>query len=653
MTKILRSVSIILLLCGIFITTDFVYSADGTRVIGQACTDGDQCKSDTCEQGFCVCDTPNHCADRYYGTENDWACKPASEDKTNAHFGWLNFCVNKSFQGGSYPEQSTNEVKYPQERKAYMGEGCDDNDSCFSTSCDDTQIDSTSENDPWYESGRKLHICRCYKPPQPLDVVPGTSPGEDLLNQRCSHQYGGTKDWSCVEMISGELTGIDVCKDEDGWYPKTLLEMRKNKNSTLGDNYDPLLQTLNQSFGELLKKPSPKIKIPGVNFSEITKEQNITTDDFGATWIDIPFLGEYIAAIYRYAVILISLIAVIVLIISGLQIITSAGSSDVITSAKKRIVSSVIAIALTAGSYTILYAINPDLVNLKNLKILVVKGKPLEIPPVDSGEVVDLQSPEGQAALAQAIATPGATPVSGNAYVCGNTGTDEQKREDCRKWCEAHPDQNAWAELTIAGTLPQSETQRGLQAPGIRSSARIPKKLIEPLKQVGLAAQNHPEGPFTIQINDSWRSLTRAIKAVCSKFTNNDLVGISEIGVKLSFPGANAHNIATGGAVDTLLFDKDNNVLTNPDFDTPVIFQENGKNCFWENRKKKCVSLNDGKWKRGNRILAELFYSVPGWKRFIGEVWHFDYLPAWQCRTNTCTTTAKGDTRGPVCQCKE
>lgn len=121
-----------------------------------------------------------------------------------------------------------------------------------------------------------------------------------------------------------------------------------------------------------LRAPEPRVIIPGVFFD--VDDLKLTEDGY----LYVPFLGQYIAAVYRYAVTAASVIAVIVIIFSGFQWTISAGSQDVIGAAKKRIVNAVIGLVLAIGSYTILYAINPELVQFRALRLQVVKPIALE-----------------------------------------------------------------------------------------------------------------------------------------------------------------------------------------------------------------------------------------------------------------------------------
>ncbi len=76
-------------------------------------------------------------------------------------------------------------------------------------------------------------------------------------------------------------------------------------------------------------------------------------------------IADFIAFFYKYGIGLAGIFAVIMIIVAGIQWMTSGGNTDAISKAQKRIQGSVIGIILLALSYTILYTINPNLVLLR------------------------------------------------------------------------------------------------------------------------------------------------------------------------------------------------------------------------------------------------------------------------------------------------
>ncbi|HRH32743.1 MAG TPA: 3D domain-containing protein [bacterium] len=108
--------------------------------------------------------------------------------------------------------------------------------------------------------------------------------------------------------------------------------------------------------------PNLKVSIPGLQgFEKVTcQEGNIC---------NIPWLGQYIAGLQRYAIGIVGIIAVIVLMLGGIIWLTAAGNPHQIDEAKKMIAGSLIGLFLVFGSYSILYLVNPNLTVMKNLQI--------------------------------------------------------------------------------------------------------------------------------------------------------------------------------------------------------------------------------------------------------------------------------------------
>lgn len=84
-------------------------------------------------------------------------------------------------------------------------------------------------------------------------------------------------------------------------------------------------------------------------------------------------IGEYIQVIYTYAISAAGIIAVLVIIVSGIQWTASAGNSSVISSAKSRIVNSLVGLLIAVGSYVILNTLNPYLINFRLPQAWMIK----------------------------------------------------------------------------------------------------------------------------------------------------------------------------------------------------------------------------------------------------------------------------------------
>jgi len=87
----------------------------------------------------------------------------------------------------------------------------------------------------------------------------------------------------------------------------------------------------------------------------------------------VPWIADYIAAIYKYAIGIVGILAVVVMMFGGLVWIMSAGNTSRVGEARAWITASITGLVLVLASYTILYIINPNLVNLNFLSVPVVK----------------------------------------------------------------------------------------------------------------------------------------------------------------------------------------------------------------------------------------------------------------------------------------
>lgn len=120
---------------------------------------------------------------------------------------------------------------------------------------------------------------------------------------------------------------------------------------------------------EPFKAPQLSVPIPGMEpFKDIPAAEK------GGN-LAIPWLAQYIAAGYKYFVGIAVILAIVLMMIGGFQWMTSGGNSEGVSSGKKRITHAVLGLGLALGSYTILYTINPDLVELNTLNIRNVSNE--------------------------------------------------------------------------------------------------------------------------------------------------------------------------------------------------------------------------------------------------------------------------------------
>jgi hypothetical protein len=116
--------------------------------------------------------------------------------------------------------------------------------------------------------------------------------------------------------------------------------------------------------------PTLSINIPTVKLTDIP-----VTEATGSNTVDIPWIAQYIAGLYRYSVGFAAMIGTVMIVIGGFQYLTGGGDASRVMAGKQRIADAVIGMLLVSGSYVILSTVNPDLVSLNSLQILLTKRR--------------------------------------------------------------------------------------------------------------------------------------------------------------------------------------------------------------------------------------------------------------------------------------
>lgn len=108
---------------------------------------------------------------------------------------------------------------------------------------------------------------------------------------------------------------------------------------------------------------TPSVPIPGVSDEEVIVQSDFST------------LTDYIANFYKFAIGLTGILAVIMVTAGGMVWLTAGGSAGQIGKAKQMIMGSIAGLLLALFSYTLLYSINPDIVNMKIANVNSVPGQ--------------------------------------------------------------------------------------------------------------------------------------------------------------------------------------------------------------------------------------------------------------------------------------
>jgi len=180
-----------------------------------------------------------------------------------------------------------------------------------------------------------------------------------------------------VDLMSGISSGGSggCTKDESDQCKGSCPESEKPKDTVKSGTRITYVCCSNEEKEVVLPDP-PKFNIPQLQISipnlKFNKVECIPNDMSSATSTyecSIPWLSQYISAIYDYGVGIAGILAAIVLMAGGILWLVSGGDAGKVTQARELIVGSVIGLIILMSSYIILEQINPDLVKLKSIKI--------------------------------------------------------------------------------------------------------------------------------------------------------------------------------------------------------------------------------------------------------------------------------------------
>ncbi|MCA9384878.1 MAG: hypothetical protein KC662_04175, partial [Candidatus Magasanikbacteria bacterium] len=100
------------------------------------------------------------------------------------------------------------------------------------------------------------------------------------------------------------------------------------------------------------------VEIPGFSFTPATEDNGI---------ISVPYLGQYVNALYRYLTAIVLTVAIVMVVYGGFQYLLAATPLGV-KNGKKTIADALIGMGLVLGAYVILNTVNPALLSLRSLE---------------------------------------------------------------------------------------------------------------------------------------------------------------------------------------------------------------------------------------------------------------------------------------------
>jgi len=123
--------------------------------------------------------------------------------------------------------------------------------------------------------------------------------------------------------------------------------------------------------------PQLSIQIPNLSFSQPTAANG---------YMSVNFIGEYVAAIYKFLIGFSATVAIVMMMIGGLQYVVGASSGQ-IGKAKERITNAISGFVLLLFVFVILYTVNPELTFFDSLSL-----QKLELVKLN----IDTMGPEGE-----------------------------------------------------------------------------------------------------------------------------------------------------------------------------------------------------------------------------------------------------------------
>ena len=202
------------------------------------------------------------------------------------------------------------------------------------------------------------HTQNCYYKNAPTTAVETTPCGSAVCTKSEKSCPAGAAD--CATGL-----GVGICKDTFCWFDPAAMTQYKSAPSILGITAELKIQ-----------KPVLGITIGGWSWNSFSNLASTTaTEENGITYLHIPYIGEYLSVIYKFCMVAVSIVGVIMIVVVGIKITVLGGEERV--NGFKRIGQIAIGLFIAWGSYTILYTVNPDLVTFQALKVQYMPAQQL------------------------------------------------------------------------------------------------------------------------------------------------------------------------------------------------------------------------------------------------------------------------------------
>ncbi|MFH2136652.1 MAG: C39 family peptidase, partial [Patescibacteria group bacterium] len=183
--------------------------------------------------------------------------------------------------------------------------------------------------------------------------------------------------------------------------------------------------------------PTIEIPLPTLGgFTDITIQ-----GDAPNRYLLIPWLGQYIAAIYKYAIGIVGILSGIMIVIGGLLWLTAGGAADRVSTAKSYIESSLVGLVIALTSYLLLYAINPKLTEFDSLRVNYIERA-----------LAEDWAPLTQEEVQENTTSPDSTPTSTGPVETGENNVPyfaQFRGEWAEKCCGSDPESDSCPGYTL------------------------------------------------------------------------------------------------------------------------------------------------------------------------------------------------------------
>ena len=156
---------------------------------------------------------------------------------------------------------------------------------------------------------------------------------------------------------------------------------------------------------------------PGLQFTPNTLE--------GGRTVNSSHVGQYIATMYRYAVGIVAIVAIVMTVYGGFRYLIGASMGD-IAAGKKIIQDAIAGLMIALGAYLILQTVNPMITGFQSTRLSVITSE-------DPDNEDDSPPAEGHPEEAGAVNAPAAGP--GPAMFCRQTLTAHPRVRNSTVWC--------------------------------------------------------------------------------------------------------------------------------------------------------------------------------------------------------------------------